>query len=702
VGYTSAIKSPLVVPPTPRRPRSATLLLALALVMPAAPPLSAAQIGTGQPSDNLFVVIKSQYRRLSFDRDIRRLAVGDTEILGAELISSREVLALGRQTGRTTVIVWLTDGTSRELIVSVQRDLSVLERALKSVHPSIVVESAPDRDALILTGTVPDLMTSNTAEVVARNYMGSSAGGGAAQPLIASAPPSGGTLDPANAPRVDTRPAASASTTSVINLLRLESLPASREDKVRDAIRSIGGGRVTVRRVVRGTVADDATDTLVLEGDVTSQAVLTRVLVLAAQLFAGQTVSASDIHVVADEGGALADQSGQSQAQQTQLGGGASSSMFGGSRGSRLTNQVRSNLARATAVELAGGRILSFIKVADIPQVRVQIRLLEVNRTKLKALGVDSAWLTSDFRQPSLNPAGTATTVQGDQAARVGANGAGVQNVLSFLSGGLMNELQFSGGHAAIDVALSLLEREGIAQTLSSPSLTVLSGEMAQVQVGGEIPVPVAFSPAFGSSTGAGGAGGVGGAGGGGAGGGGAGGGGAGGGGAGGAGVGAQSTPGVFSSVDFVSYGVQLQVRPLVGEDDTITLDLQPMVVTPDPVLTDSIRSSTGSAQSTTAFQSRALRTSSRLQDGEALVIAGLVTQNTATNEAANPLLRRLPVIGKLFESSNRNDQDTELVVVVNPVLIRTRAPSVGLWSFVGEQELLRAVAGALTPPEPE
>ena len=87
--------------------------------------------------------------------------------------------------------------------------------------------------------------------------------------------------------------------------------------------------------------------------------------------------------------------------------------MFGGARGSRLTNQVRTNLARATAIDLAGGRILSFIKVKDLPQVRVQIRLYEINRTKLKALGVDSALATSDFRQPSLNPAQSATTIQG-------------------------------------------------------------------------------------------------------------------------------------------------------------------------------------------------------------------------------------------------------------------------------------------------
>ena len=632
-------------------------------------------------ADTSVVVIKSNYRRFSFDVDIRRLAVGDTDILTAELISSREVLVLGRQTGRTTVIVWLTDGTSREVSVAVQRDLAVLGRALASVDPSIVVESAPDRDALVLTGTVPDLAASMLAETIARNYLGSSAGGGAAQPLVAATPaaaPDAG----APVPRLEQRAggATTTSTGSVINLLRLATLPESREQKIRAAIRAAGGADVNVRRVMKGAVADDAADTLVLEGSVRSQTVLTRVLLLAAQLFAGQTLNASDIRVLADEGGGLAEGQNQGQSQQVQLGGGSSSSMFGGARGSRLTNQVRTNLARATAIDLAGGRILSFIKVKDLPQVRVQIRLYEINRTKLKALGVDSALATSDFRQPSLNPAQSATTIQGDQAGRVGTRGPAIQNVISFLSGGLMNELQFSGGHIAVDTALSYLEREGVAQTLSSPSLTVLSGEMAQVQVGGEVPVPVAFAPAFGttssstSSTSGSSGGGQG-------------------------GGGGASTPGVFSSVDFVPFGVQLQVRPMVGEDDSITLDVQPMVVTPDSVLTDAIRQSSGTATATTAFQTRALRTSSRLQDGDALLLAGLVSQNSSTNVAANPALRHIPIIGKLFETFNRNDQDTELIVVVNPVLLRTRSTSAGLWSFVDGNEILTAVTSALPHP---
>ena len=107
-------------------------------------------------------VIKSYHRRLTFTQDIQRLAVGDTNVLSAELITSREVLVLGRETGKTTLIVWFANGVSREYIVSVEQDLSVLERALKMVHPSIVVESAPDRDAIILTDTVPDILVSQT------------------------------------------------------------------------------------------------------------------------------------------------------------------------------------------------------------------------------------------------------------------------------------------------------------------------------------------------------------------------------------------------------------------------------------------------------------------------------------------------------------------------------------------------------------
>ncbi len=617
------------------------------------------------------VVIQSQHLRMQMPRDIQRIAVGDTEILSADLVTSREILALGRTTGRTTLIVWFANGTSTLYLMSVQRDLSVLERALKVVHPSIEVESAPDRDAIVLTGTVPDIVVSQTAEAMARNYMDAGGGGGgngrgSVQTFVAApAAPAPG-AQPGGAPPAPPAPAAiqtegvPAPSSAIINLLQLERLPLSPEAKIQEAIAGIGGHEVTIRRVLRTNVRDDARDTLVLDGRVPNQIALVRVLTVAAQLFAGQALTAQDIRVVADEGGGLAQQM-QGQAQ-TQLGGGGSS-QFGGTRGSRLSNDVRNNIGRATAIEAAGGRILSFIEVGDLPQVRVHVRLAEVNRTKLREFNANTALLLSDFRQGSLNPAQAATAVQGDQASRVGVRGPAIQEVLAFLNGALLQEVQFSGAHAAIDAALSLLEREGIAQTLSSPSLTVLSGEVAQVQIGGEVPVPAAFAPAFGTG-----------------------------------GAGADpGTPGVFSSVEFVPYGVQLQIRPLIGEDDTITLDVQPMVVTPDALLTDTIREATGTAVATTAFQTRALRTSSRLQDGQALVLGGLISNNSSTNVSSTPGLRDIPLIGRLFQGFNRNDQNTELIIVVNPVILRTPVPDAALWSFPGRNEML----GALMPPAP-
>src|SRR5207245_806896 len=114
-----------------------------------------------------------------------------------------------------------------------------------------------------------------------------------------------------------------------------------------------------------------------------------------------------------------------------------------------------------------------------------------------------------------------------------------------------------------------------------------------------------------------------------------------------------------------------------------------PLVVTPDAILTNTIRQATGTAVPTTAFQTRALRTSSRLQDGQALLIGGLLSNSTATNTASTPGLRDTPILGKLFQSFNRNDQSTELIVVVNPVVLRTPAPNTGMWAFPGRDELI-------------
>jgi Flp pilus assembly secretin CpaC len=643
-------------------------------------------------------IVRAHHQRLLFDTDIRRIAVGDRAILSAELITNREILVLGNETGRTTLLVWFADGTVRETVFSVQRDLSVLGVALTRIHPSIEVESAPDRDAIILTGRVPNVAVSQAAEAVAQQYLEAGTQGAGARPFLAAlpaqtppAPPGAG--PPAGAPPTPGTPPGAlqfppgqpqippgavlpaapvlpapletarlqgplAPVGTIINLIQLETLPPLPEEKIREAIRTLGGQQVTVRRVLAGNVRDDSRDTLVLEGVVPNQIALVRVLEVASQLFAAQTVTADDLRVVADEAGALADDGAQQGQQQSQMGlglGGAGIAGLGGGRAMQLGNGIQRNLGRATVIEAAGGRILSFIEVSDLPQVRVGIRLFEINRTKLRTYNSDFVALVSDFRQPPLNPARGAIAVQGGGAAKVGsASATAVQEVLSFLGGTLLNQVQFSGTQAAVDLALSLLERRGIARTLSSPSLTVLSGEPAQFQVGGEIPIPVAFSPAFGGA--------------------------------------AATALGVFSAVDFVGFGLQLGIRPLVGDDDTITLDVQPRIITPDLGLTSTIRQASGTSPATTAFETRALRTSSRLEDGQALLLGGLTQSNTSRNTAATPGASDVPGLGWLFKNFDRSADSLDLVIVVNPVILRSPIPGAAAWTFPNAEELMRSV----------
>lgn len=603
-------------------------------------------------------IIRSQHLRWPLTADVQRLAVGDGETLSAEAINSRELLLLGKGSGRTSLLIWLHDGTVQEFVVTVHRDLSMLEAALRAIHPSIRAELAPDRDAVILTGLVPDVTYSRGAERVAQDYMGATRASGRVLVLDSSSPqpaaaPSATPAAPPGAPVAPDSirvPASSAPSGTVINMIRVESLPPLAGDKVLSAIADIGGRQVKVRRVMKGDVQNDQQDVFILEGKVANQVALTRVLTVAAQILTGQTVTEQDIRVVADEAGALTSlgagaNSGASA--NNNAGGGVGIGLPGGLSGRlnrNLTNQVRRNVARAKVLEAAGGRILSVIEVSDIPQVRVAIRLMELNRAKLKTYAPNLAATLGSRHVGSFN----APNLGG---ARLAGPAAAVENVLTILGGSLVHQMQVTAGKFALDTALSFLEQQSIARTLSAPSLTVLSGEQAQFQVGGTVPVPESFSPALG---------------------------------------GTEGVPGVFNSVTFLDFGISLNIRPLVGDDDTVTLDLAPVITAPDTTLTAALRQTTGTNQLSTAFLARSLRTSARLQDGQALLIGGLLTNTIHDGQSSTPGVRDVPGLGWLFKNLNRTDDSTELVMVVDPVIVRDPLPDMDLWEFPSGWELMQ------------
>lgn len=644
-------------------------------------------------------IVKSHHRRLTMQEDIARMAVGDTEIVSAELVTNRELLLLGVESGRTTLLVWFKSGALQRYLLIVERDLSVLHAALHHIHPSIGARLAPDRDAVLLTGLVPDASYSLSAEAVARDYLKAAQSGGKkgkARAFVkgigkgdgegagAAGPPAAdGDADasrPVDTARIETEIEPSI---AVINLIRVEQLPFTPEEKITQAIATIGGKDVTIRRVLHGNSRDDKQDVFVLEGSVPNQVALVRILHVAAHLITGEASDEDDVKVVADEAGGLTSrralQQGQAGIQQGGGGGGGGGGagfgqlgmilMQAGSTGSgqqmrQLQNLIGRNLGRAKIVSAAKGRLLSFVTVRDLPQVRLDVRLYELNRSKLLTYNADFFAAAGSFGQGRLNPASNAVPFQGAEAARVGPDRNSFQHVLSFLGGTLANTTQLKAGQFALQAAFSLLNRLNVTRTLSSPSMTVLSGERAMFTVGGEVPVPQFFSPVIGGGN-------------------------------------VDVPPGLFSSVALVPFGITLGVRPLVGEDDSITLDIVPSVTSPDPSLTLSLRDSTGTNQLTTAFRVRSFTTHAKVDDGEGLVMAGLLARDRADDQLYTPGLGDIPGFGWLFRSFTRRDDQQELVVVLSPVIVREPSVDVGLWAFPAAHELPLVRRTAARPPQP-
>lgn len=612
---------------------------------------------TQRQDDGPRIVTVGTHVRLALPREVKRLAVGDEKILSVELLDTREMLVLGKSKGTTTVLAWYPDGSYEPLLFRVQQDLSLLQGALDAICPGVRVQIAPDRDALVLMGTVANESSHQAILSAAHGYLNA----GTRQALRVAANDGEAAADV----QVQGAPT-EARGYEIIDMLRLLELPTSLESRILTAIQPIAGEDVRVRRLQRNPLSDDEADVLVLEGSVPDQIALVRAMQLAARLFLGDAGSSGDasrntIEVLADEAGGLVagngnqggrGQIGGGQAGGGQGGGGQNGGGFAGAVGVGVQrNEVGRNLGRATVLSMAQGRILSFLEVRDRPQVRVAVQLFELDRDRLFQFSSEIQALVSDFRQPALNANQVGSSIQ-PNPANVGAfTDSDVQAGLASLANGFSQQIQVSGRRFALDTLLQALEARGIARRLSSPVLTVLNGETAQFQVGGEIPVPQAFTPAAGGGSGL----------------------------------------GTFASVDFRSFGVGIGVRPLVGEGGEVTLDLSSIVSQPDETLTTVLRNSTGTDPQTTAFATRSLRTNARLQDGQSLLVGGLVSRSMRDDVSKTPLLGDIPLIGWLFRSSNTNFSQSELFVLVSPSVVRPPVAGSDLWLQPGISETLMA-----------
>jgi len=585
-------------------------------------------------------LVKWTHTRFVFNRDIARVALGHETTLDVNVVNGRELLILAKKLGRTSMMVWYDDNTSETFLLGVTEDYSVLENALNDIHPNLALTIAPDRHAVVLRGEVPTLNYRHAAHEAAKNYLYASSSQ-SAQPVITSAPNQG--MFNSLAQRLqgmgnlNNGLAQSSSKVAIINLIKVTQAPKPKEARIAQVLKSMGADKVTVKRISVDELSNDDNDVFMLSGTVKNQIELVRLLNTINKLFEPEQASQAPTSALDPNG--LISSATQNETSDIEVLANESGGLLNGDSGLTLSN-VNSNVARATLLSVAKGKVLSSIEVEDLPQVRVSVQLYEVNQRRLKQWRPDISVLSNGYN----NEQGL-FGLEGMNARESGS--ASIENALQLIGGQLTNNLQLSTSQFAIDMLFSLLEQEGISRTLSRPTLTVLAGESAVFKVGGEVPVPTSYSPSGVTS-------------------------------------GQQGNSGsVFSGTEFKSFGVELNVRALVDDKDRITLDLNPVISLPDTTLTAEIAQSTGSSLNSSAFNTRSMQTSTRLQDGQPLIIGGLIsTDNNASHDFV-PDANGESLLGKLSETTSKSENNRELIIVVTPNLVREPVNNLRVWQTV-------------------
>lgn len=280
-----------------------------------------------------------------------------------------------------------------------------------------------------------------------------------------------------------------------------------------------------------------------------------------------------------------------------------------------LTGVVNSDAAADEATKLASVYAKEVINslVVDprhLPQIQLQVRIVEVDRSKLTAFGINLFGLSN-------SNVGAASTQQ-FAPFTFQNNGNSVQALTS----DFLNLFYFDIANG-IGATVKDLETKGILEILAEPNLTTLHGKAARFLAGGQFPYPI-VQPG-----------------------------------------GSGSVPVV--TVQFQPYGVKLEFTPYVNSDGSIRLKVAPEVSALDYTNVVVIAGYTLPALST-----RRAETEVEVKDGESFGISGILDHRTTDTLSKMPGIGDIPILGQLFRSKSLNRSTMELVVIVTPKIIDT------------------------------
>lgn len=281
-----------------------------------------------------------------------------------------------------------------------------------------------------------------------------------------------------------------------------------------------------------------------------------------------------------------------------------------------LEGNVGSPAEAAMAEELAHSvlstdRVMNSINILQPTQVNLRVRIAEVRRSVLKQLGVN--W--EGFYTGSNVGFGIA---QGRDVSNIIADPVTQLPIEIFerpdVGNALIGEI-FTGG-LDLNYAIDALDQEGFIKVLAEPNLTALTGKTANFLAGGEFPIPIPSRDGLG--------------------------------------------------IEYREFGVKLEFTPTVMSTGRISMHVKPEVS--DLSAAGAIRVEGISVPS---ISTRRAETTVELGSGQSFAIAGLIQNNLVQDTNKFPGLGDLPILGALFRSEEFRREETELLIVVTPYIVR-------------------------------
>jgi len=284
-----------------------------------------------------------------------------------------------------------------------------------------------------------------------------------------------------------------------------------------------------------------------------------------------------------------------------------------------LSGSVRSEMAQHRLVEGAKAyakNVVNLLSVEKADQVMLQVRVAEVDRQTVKELGFNFLVEGNQTLRGASSPPNPFTSFFGDlrntDPSKVGPNTSFSDAVNLFVAK--------PGMYPKFAAFIHALSDRGAMKILAEPNLVVANGGEGKFLAGGEF--PVVYNTANGGTGG--------------------------------------------TTVIYKEYGVRLNFQPKITPNGEISLKIYQEVSELD--FTNAVVLTGFNIPS---LKSRKAESSLQLGDGQTFALAGLIGNNISKQVSKIPLLGDLPILGALFRSTRYQNQETELVILVTPTLIR-------------------------------